>query len=680
MAGTGLVQHRSYCRICPAQCGIVVTTDGERVVEVRGDDGHPRTHGYTCAKGRALPAFHHHALRLDAPRLEGAAVAWPVLLDDLAARLRALQETYGPDSIACYYGTWSWLDALGRRSAERFFRRIGTRSVYSALTVDAVARSYVAELMGGSSALIANLDPDATGLTILVGTNPVVSHGHTSALADPITALRRLAARNGLWVLDPRRTESARLATRHLAPRPGRDYVVLGYVLRELLAHGADAGYLREHAAGVHELECAVARFDRDYAAARSGLSEDTLDDLVAAVRAAVRFAVLTGTGITMSPQANVTEWFAWALQAVTGSFEREGGLWFNPGWFMRLDQGRIPRGDGTAAPGPASRPELGSRFGERPCAALADEIEAGHVRALFVLGGNPVTSLPDTARLTAALRRLDVLAVADVVEGPTVQLATHTLAVAGQLERSDTTYYVELYLGAVAAQYTAPVVPVGAARRPLWWVFDELSAWLHAAPAADGPFATREREMIEALAARSLGDHGGAFCDEIYRSAVEPRPRGWVAESVLPGGRWQLAPAPLVAQLDRLEAEAAERDGAGLVLVPRRVAHRMNSALDDLERASSRPADRRALVHPDDAARLGLRDGDPVSVACGTASIASAVALTADVRPGTVSVPHGLADRNVSALTSGAPGCVDELTGMVHQSGLMVTVRSATD
>jgi anaerobic selenocysteine-containing dehydrogenase len=682
-----VAERRSYCRICPAQCGIVVTVEGGRVARVRGDDAHPLTGGYTCPKGRALPAFHHHPQRLDHPRLHGAPTTWDGLLDDLAARVGGILERHGPDAVGAYFGTWSWLDALGRRSAERLLRTLHSHSVYSALTVDAVARSYVAELMAGTSALLPNLDPDASGLLVLVGTNPVVSHGHASGLPDPVTRLRQVAARSGLWVLDPLRTESARLATRHLAVRPGTDHLVLGHVVRALLASGggADDGYLAAHAHpdDVTALADVVAPWTADAVAARAGIPAADLADLVAAVRASGRVTVLTGTGTTMSPQGNVTEWMAWALQVVTGSFDRPGGAWFNPGWLTRLDRRRLPKGDGSPSGHPASRPDLPARFGERPCAALADEIEAGNIKALLVIGGSPLTALPDTERMRAALGRLDVLAVADVVETETVAAATHVLPVAGQLERADVTAFVELFLSRVAVQHTPAVVAPMAERRPLWRVIGALARRL-GRDVLDGgldPDAATEPEVMAAFLAR-LGVDGDAVTeltagsDAVVRVAEDARPYGWATGHALTDGRWRLAPAPLVDQLAQLEAAAAARPP--FVLVPRRVVRRMNSAVGDRVPTAPRPDETAVLLHPADAARLGLADGDGVRVRSAVGELVSEVRLREDLVAGTVSVPHGLPGRNVSALTDARPGAVDPLTGMIVQSGLPVTLEPA--
>src|SRR5581483_11421631 len=454
-----MVMTRSYCRFCGALCGILVETDGERVTSVRGDPTHPLSKGYTCPKGRALPAFHHHPDRLDQPLLRGQPTSWDEVLGDLAARLGDIVAAHGPDAVASFVGTGSAFDVNGRRLAERFMQALPSRSRYSTATVDNASKPLVAELMGGHPGLVPAVDHHGATLVLLFGTNPVVSHGHLNAFPDPIVRLRALAARGELWVVDPRHHETARLATRHLAVRPGTDYALLAFLIRSLLGPngGADWAYLDAHALAedVDRLRAAVAPFDRAAAAARCGLAETDLDDLLSAIQRHRRVAGQTGTGVTMSPAANASEWLMWALHIVTGSFDAPGGMWFNPRFMKCFDRRPIRASDGTPGPGPRSRPELPGRWGELPCAALADEIEAGNVRALFVVGGNPLTALAQPDRLAAAFARLDVLVVADVVRTEVTELATHTFACAGQLERADLPGLADTFQVAVAAQYT---------------------------------------------------------------------------------------------------------------------------------------------------------------------------------------------------------------------------------
>jgi len=672
-----MVMTRSYCRFCGALCGILVETDGERVTSVRGDPTHPLSKGYTCPKGRALPAFHHHPDRLDQPLLRGQPTSWDEVLGDLAARLGDIVAAHGPDAVASFVGTGSAFDVNGRRLAERFMQALPSRSRYSTATVDNASKPLVAELMGGHPGLVPAVDHHGATLVLLFGTNPVVSHGHLNAFPDPIVRLRALAARGELWVVDPRHHETARLATRHLAVRPGTDYALLAYLVRSLLEArgGADSAYLEAHTRpeDVDRLREAVAPFDRATAAARCGLAETDLDDLLSAIQRHRRVAGQTGTGVTMSPAANASEWLMWALHIVTGSFDAPGGMWFNPGFMKCFDRRPIRASDGTPGPGPRSRPELPGRWGELPCAALADEIEAGNVRALFVVGGNPLTALAQPDRLAAAFARLDVLVVADVVRTEVTELATHTFACAGQLERADLPGLADTFQVAVAAQYTPAVVPPAGDRRPMWWAFAELARHLglKLLPKGLEPDTCTDEDLLAIMADRSVASWAELKAAPGVIVASEGS-FGWVRRNLLPEGRWRLAPEALVAEL----ATLVDQQPAPLVLIPRRQLRHMNAQLRDGAAGAVRADRPDVLLHPDDARPAGVRSGDLVTVSSAHGSVTGVACLSGELRSGTVSIPHGFAEPNVSRLT--ASGDADRLSGMTRQSGIPVTVARA--
>src|SRR5579863_9336998 len=105
LPGTAPQEHVTYCRICVAGCGLVVVTDGDRVLEVRGDRSHPDSAGYTCPKGRALGAHHHDPNRLNDPVVRGRAVPWDECLDDLAGALGRVIDSRGADAVATYVAT-----------------------------------------------------------------------------------------------------------------------------------------------------------------------------------------------------------------------------------------------------------------------------------------------------------------------------------------------------------------------------------------------------------------------------------------------------------------------------------------------------------------------------------------------------------------------------------------------
>ena len=676
MTGPSTREVLSFCRICAANCGITVEVDGDRVVRVRGDAGHPVSRGYTCSKGRALGAFQHDPDRLDDPLVAGAVTPWNVALDDLGARLADVIAEHGADSVGAYLGTGLAYDVNGWMTTDRLFSMLRTRQRYTPVSIDNAPALRAAELVSGTPHLNPVWDPERSRLLLVIGCNPVVSHGYGTTLADPVVRLRDFRSSGGeIWVLDPRRSETAALADHHLAPLPGTDHQILAFLVRELLADGADRSELEQHArpADVARLTAAVEPFTLDRVAAGTGVDAAALTGLLGAVRAAGRIAVMAGTGITMSRGGIVTEWLRWALLVVTGSLDREGGMRCNPGYLFPAEGHRFPtppEGDAAvpAPDGPASRPDLPRWLGQLPCAGMADEIVAGNLRALVIVGGNPLTAFPDALRTRAALESLDVLAVADVVHSDLTAIATHVLPVAGQLERADLPM-LEQYAFGNGIQYTEAVVAPAARRRPTWWAMAQLGRRLDLDVLGGGldPDTCDDATLLARLASMSRGG-AETIVAAGSRGIVMPSVYGWVHDA-LADGCWRVAPEPLVELLAGLDADGPPP----IALIPHREMRAMNSArYTSDEGARTQPP--RLLVNPADAARAGLAEGAPVRVATDFGALDAVTQVDDKIREGAVSVTHGWLRPNVATLTSPTED-LDPQTGMVRQSGLAVTL-----
>jgi anaerobic selenocysteine-containing dehydrogenase len=608
--------------------------------------------------------MHHDSGRLDAPMLRNTdgelqPATWNAVLDDLGHRLADIVRESGPGSVGFFLGGGIYMDTAGYWCFRRISRRFDSGHIYSDTTIDSAAKYRAMELVAGTYSLMPHVDPTAR-FVLMLGTNPVVSHGQTPMFEDPVQRMRRTTQRGEVWVVDPRVTESARLATRHLAIRPGTDHALLAFLVRELLADGADTAVVGTRVRNLDRLADAVAPFTLEVASARTGLAADALLDLLAAVRRAGRLAVLTGTGVTMSRGGNVAEWLVWALLTLTDSFDRPGGMWFNPGYLARLDERDALPSAGPARPGPATHPGIAPLMGEWPAAVVPAEIEAGNLRALVVLGGNLVTALPDTARVLAALPRLDVLAVVDVAATPTTALATHVLPTHAQLERPDIPLLNDLYNSERMMQYTAAVLPRHDDRRAGWWVLAQIgrSLGLDVLPDGADPDALDDDAVLDLV--------GGAATLHALRTANPPwlRAESPVYEWVLPrlaDAPWDLAPTALVEQL------AAMTDPPPLTLIPRRMPKRFNGrALGD-----DQPE---VLVHPDDARAAGITDGDVVAVASDTGRLRLTARVTDAIHAGVVSISHGWTDANVNVLVSSRD--LDPLTGMPRSSGTAVSLQ----
>jgi anaerobic selenocysteine-containing dehydrogenase len=663
---------RSFRRICIASCGTLVTVDGSEVIEVRGDPDHPLSHGYLCPKGRALGSFHHDPARLDSAMIHRGGDLVPVgidaALDDAAAALASVIGRHGGGSVGVFMGSGGFIDPAASLVLRRLRQQLGTDQNYSTATVDAISKVVAASLMAGTMALVPHID-DAATLVVLIGSNPLVSHGQSTGFPDPVTWIRRARERGEVVVVDPRRTETATQATTHLGLRPGTDHALLAHIVRDVIVRRAlGSGPTAQPVVHLDELVVAVDPYDSERTARLTGLTPTQLDLMCKSVHRVGRLAVVTGTGASMSRQGILVEWLAWALMILTDSFDHAGGMWFNPGHFTRLDSRPSLPAVPAGLPTPPSRPGVVNVSGEWPASLLPDEIEAGRLRALIVLGSSLTTALPDVEHVRSALGQLDALIVLDVVENATTTLATHVFACEGQLERPDM-LALDLYAPAVYSHYTPPVVAAKAGREPAWRVLAQLARRLGIDAIGRGadPSAVSTDDLLDRVARgnrldelRSLDGGPGPVAAPMYEWAV----------ARLPNGTWDLAPELLRAQM---MLQVATDTGAGpdedrLLLIPRRQLRRENG------RAFRHGDAMELVIHTDDAARRGIAPDDEVEVCSDTGTLTTRAGVSNAIARGAVSLPHGYAALNVNRLINAHD--VDPISGMPRLSGTSVEVR----
>ncbi|CAN7551729.1 molybdopterin-dependent oxidoreductase [Phenylobacterium sp. LjRoot225] len=675
---TGVRTERSYCRVCTSQCGILVDLEGDQVVKVRGDRDHPVTHGYTCPKGRALKEMHHHPQRIERPLIKTAnglePTSWEALFADIGPKLRRIIDEHGPAAVGIFYGSGVGMDASGYRMSEALQAAIGTPAKFSPLTIDGTAKTLVSTLVGGFPGFSPRPDYDRVDLVLYIGINPMISHGHTVAMPNPAPTIKAAAARGEVWVIDPRQSETAGFASHHMAPRPGADYAILAYLVRDLLAVGVDPEVLGR-TVDAEALAAAVAPFDLAHASEISGVAEAELTALLASVRRAGRLAVETGTGVTMSDGANLTQWLAWVLMILTDSMNRPGGVWFHPGFNNQMDAAPLPIIDQPFGPGPKSRPELPSFVGDWPCAALPDEIAAGNIKAFLNLGGNIIRSFPDANALTAGLSTLEVFATLEIIENETSAASTHVLPTKDQLERPDFGLW-DFLSPRVDAQFTPAAVSAVGDRRSAWWILSELIRSMGFEPPATPGDDRAEGADLAMLS--GLLPYARCSFDELvekrYVEVATPQlPAAWVDAHVERLGGWRLAPSVLVDRLATLSRRHLEdrRLGTSLSLIPRRQRRHVNAQFLFLGDTPE------MMMNPGDAAALGVEDGQQIIVRSARGEVTGTARVDAKVRPGVVSVPHGHQDANVNLLTSTRQ--VDPLTGMALYSGVPVSVHPVT-
>lgn len=661
----------TFCRICSPLCGLLVDVDAAagRVTHVEGDPDHALTRGFTCPKGRRLGDLHHAPDRFLTAQRRGRDGLEPIptdrAIDEVAARMRAILDEHGPESIALFVGTQTYTASLTYSFAGAWLRAVGSHKRFSTMTIDQSAK-WVAQARLGMWAAGRQRFEDSD-VWMLVGTNPLVSMQGGDLTGFPVhDGLRRLeeARRRGmrLIVVDPRRTETAAHADLHLQLVPGTDVALFAAMARTILAEALhDAEFCDRWADGLDALRAAVDGVTAEVASRATGVDAALVVEAARAFGGARRGMAKTGTGPDMGPHANVAEHLVQALNVVCGRYPRAGDRYAGSGVLSgrRRLRAQAIGPMRTWERGFRSRFGVGLLMGELPSPTLPDEILEpgdGQVRALLVAGGNPAAAFPDQARIVDALRALELLVTIDPFPTETAQLAHYVIAPTMQLERADDTRGYEHLFSEPFAQHTGPVLARPGDVIEDWELFYELASRmglvLNVGSRVWEPGTPRpaSEELLESFAQRA----------QVPYAAVRAQPHGacFDVTPTLVGppdddarGRFALLPGDVAeelrAALDDLlhapvRATSVTTASAGAArpfrLVVRRSRHTMNSLG---RRVPIGLPYNPAFLHPDDLAALGASEGDVLTITSDHGEIHGVAAGDVTLRRGAVSMTH---------------------------------------
>jgi anaerobic selenocysteine-containing dehydrogenase len=677
--GDAVELRKTYCKICVTHCGIVAeVANDSKILKVKGDRDHPITKGYSCPKGRATGLNYHldQAIAKPLMRKDGelVEVSWDEALDDIGQRLRLVIDAHGPRSVGMYFGSGLGLDTAGYAMEDEFWKALGHGPKFSPLTNDTTAKTMIAGAMARFYGVNPKVDYDNVMMVLYIGTNPMISHAHNTGMFQPGMWFKAINQRGGeIWVIDPVRTETADFARGHIAAYPGKDYAILAWIVREILADGPLNP--RQPVQHLDELRALLRDYDRTRAAAIAGVPEQQLEDLLAAIRRHGIVGIETGTGVGMSPGANLTTWFAWLIGILTGSMNTPGGLWIHPGSIFPFDRfvDHLPLLDSAFTPGPNVRPEIKGILGEWPCAVLPEEIERGHMHAFFNFGGGLMRSFPDLNALKRALPKLDLLVSTEIVHNELSDYCTHILPTKATVERNEFTRWDTLNWS-VNVQYSPRLVKPMGDRRSAWWA---ISQFMRRAdlPVPNHVPTEHSDENDELMQSMLVPPQARCTWEELKEKRVVEYPRelpaAWVDRLFERNGGWELMPAELVEQWHefRRQDEAAIGGPRPLVFTPRRQRRKLNSQLGFLGEICD------CLIHPETAAERGIEDGQKVRVWNKAGEVVVTAKLDPTMMRGVCSIPHGHKDANINNLTCGHD--MDPLGGMAHYSAVPIEIAA---
>lgn len=709
----------TYCRICEPLCGLVATVEDGTVTRLRPDPDHPLSRGQACPKGIAFVDIQNDPDRVLHPLKRNAhgefeRVSWESALDDIVARLRRIPR----DSIGGYLGnppafSYSHVVWFGA-----FLQALGTRHSYSAGSQDINSRFAASALLYGTVTQLPFPDLPRTDFLLIVGGNPLVSHG--SALNAPRIKdqLNGIAKRGGrVVVVDPRRTETAR-AYEHVQVRPDADAWLLLSMLHVILGEGlADEAAIREQTVGVEALRRAAAEYPPEETEAITGVPADDVRRLARDFATAPSATAYGRTGSCLGRHATLVGALIDVLAIVTGNLDRAGGTLFSRG-VIPVEEVAERVGLATFATGQSRLGGFADVLGTFPAVLMADEITTpgdGQLRALFVSGGNPIISVPNGPKLAEALPQLDLMVSLDLYVNDTNRYADYILPATTWLEREDFPIAIASAAPTPFIQVAEPVVaPRGEARQE-WQVYDEIATRIGVEPLGVGvlqklaPLTTRmpvratPRFLLELLL--RVGPYGDRF--GLRRGGLNPRklrrhPHGIVLDEYAATGLRKhvvrhrrglvhLDPPALVEELERLGDRHREDPEFPLRLIGLRELRSHNSWMHNsptLMKGAGRK--HQARINPVDADAAGVLDGAPVRIRSRFGEIETLALITDEVGPGTVAVPHGwghegggweLANKsggaNTNRLASSELADVERLAGMAHLNGIAVALEA---
>ena len=707
MSDTSTRTHHRVCHLCEAMCGLVIQTEGDKVTDVRGDKDDPLSRGHVCPKAVALQDIHEDPDRLRKPmkrirtapgEYQHVEIEWSEALDLAADALASTIEKQGIDAIGAYFGNPS-VHNYGMLTHQRnLFRHIRTRNRFSATSVDQLPHHLVSLWCFGHMLLHPIPDVDRTHYFLMLGANPLASNGSIWTVPDVRQRLKDLKSRGGkLVVVDPRRTETAELASEHLFIRPGSDAAFLLAMIHVLFCDDLVApGPLGDFTDGLDEVAAAVSELSPDWAAPLTGIEADDIVRIAHELAEAEAGICYGRMGVSTQAYGALCQWAIQVINVATGHLDKPGGSLFtrpamdqvvntNPGGFGRF----ASRGRGL--------PEFNY---ELPAATMVDEIRTegeGQIRLMFTGAGNPVLSTPNGRALDEALEEVDFMISVDPALNETTRHADVILPPTSPLEHDH--YDIAFHNLAIrnTARYSPAVFdkPEGAMHD--WEIFGELGARVAARLNLEPmPTYPPDRMVDAALKSGPYGEHTDwqLSIDKLkaHPSGIDLGPLEPSCPERLqtPNQRIQLAIPEVLADIERF---VKDTDVAGdhYRLIGRRHVRDNNSWMHNHHRLMKGKPRCQLLMHPDDVAKEGWQSGMVVTIESRVGAIDAELAASDEMMPGVVSLPHGYGHglagtRGEVASRHAGVSCnditdeqfVDQLSGNAAVNGVSVRLSAA--
>ncbi|MBX7053997.1 MAG: molybdopterin-dependent oxidoreductase [Pyrinomonadaceae bacterium] len=690
-------KHYRNCNLCEAICGIEITHEDNKIISITGDKLDPFSRGHICPKAVALRDIYEDPNRLKAPvkQIDNGwqEISWEEAFDETARRLSEIQARYGRDAVGVYQGNPTVHNLGTMLNSRDLLKALGTKNNFSATSVDQLPHHFASWTMFGHPFLIPIPDVDRTKYFLILGANPIASNGSLMTSPDIINRLTSIRKRGGRVVLvDPRRTETARIAAEHHFIRPSSDAFLLLAIIHTLFREGlVDLGRSSGFTDGIETLRAISQDVSPDNAETITGIPAAEIVRMTREFASAESAVCYGRIGLSTQMFGGLCQWLINAVNILTGNFDRAGGAMFTAPAFDLLQGAKWGNIHNRWQSRIRKLPEF---MGELPVAALAEEILTDgdcRIRAVVTSCGNPVLSTPNGRQLDRALGGLDFMVSIDFYINETTRHADIILPPATNLESSHYDVIFNTFAVRNTAKYSSPLFEKPQNSRYDWEIFQELTARL-----TDVEQTTRSEPPELKL---GLGLQFGKYqmsLDTLKQSLHgmdlgELKP--CLPDRLLtPNKRIDIAPELLVRDVDRLKSSAGSYGDKDMpfTLIGRRHLRDCNSWLHNSNTLIKGKNRCTLMMNSHDADRMSIANGQLVRVVSRVGSVELPVELTDSIMIGVVSMPHGYGHGrdgvilDVAAENAGVSindltdeTVIDELTGNTAFSSVMVRIMA---
>lgn len=435
---------KTACILCSINCGIEVQEADGAFLKIRGDDSHGSSQGYLCQKASRLNFYQNHRARLTHPlkrQADGsfAEISWDQAIAEVAAKLKAIRDEHGGQTIA-YYGGGGQGNHLGGAYSAPLREALGCKYIYTALAQEKTGDFWVNGKLYGRQSCFVSEDAHNADYVLVLGANPWIAHGFPQA-RKVLQELRKDPNRT-LVVIDPRVSETAAIADIHLQVKPGRDAFLLSAMIAIMLRDQlVDRAFLQHYTVGFEAIQETFGGIDIAAYCAHAGLDTDLVTQVAHGFAKARRACVRADLGIQQSLHSTLNSYLEKLLYLLTGNFNRLGGNYLAPLFAPLIAHSKDPEEGGLTTPTTGAR-EISKIF---PPNMLPLEILSTHqdrTRAVIVDSANPVMTGADSKAYRDAFQALDLLVVIDVAHTETAQLAHYILPAPSQYEKTEASFF----------------------------------------------------------------------------------------------------------------------------------------------------------------------------------------------------------------------------------------------